>query len=78
MVPYDQIIDVELTTNQVLLVLAMITASVAQTNEWLNGNLDNKEKLEEIAETVEDLRKLHDVFNNARIRIEESWLKKDK
>ena len=71
MKPYDQIIDVELTTDQVLLVLAMIATSVSSVGEWMKQHPNDKENIEEI----EDMRKLKEVFDNARIRIEKSWEK---
>lgn len=71
--PYEQIVDVELTTDQVLLVLAMITTCTVHIGEWMKQNPDNKEEIEEIADTIKDIRKLKEVFDNARIRIEESW-----
>lgn len=73
--PYDQIIDVELTTDQVLLVLAMIATSVSSIGEWMKQHPNDKENIEEIKDTIEDMRKLKEVFDNARIRIEKSWEK---
>ena len=70
---YDQIIDVELTTDQVLLVLAMIATSVSSVGEWMKQHPNDKENIEEIKDTIEDMRKLKEVFDNARIRIEKSW-----
>lgn len=75
MKPYDQIIDVELTTDQVLLVLAMIATSVSSIGEWMKQHPNDKESIEEIEDTIEDMRKLKEVFDNARIRIEKSWEK---
>lgn len=75
MKPYDQIIDVELTTDQVLLVLAMIATSVSSVGEWMKQHPNDKENIEEIEDTIEDMRKLKEVFDNARIRIEKSWEK---
>lgn len=75
MKPYDQIIDVELTTDQVLLVLAMIVTSVSSVGEWMKQHPNDKENIEEIKDTIEDMRKLKEVFDNARIRIEKSWEK---
>lgn len=72
---YDQIIDVELTTDQVLLVLAMIATSVSSVGEWMKQHPNDKENIEEIKDTIEDMRKLKEVFDNARIRIEKSWEK---
>ena len=72
---YDQIIDVELTTDQVLLVLAMIATSVSSIGEWMKQHPNDKENIEEIEDTIEDMRKLKEVFDNARIRIEKSWEK---
>lgn len=71
--PYDQIIDIELTTDQVLLVLAMIATSVSSIGEWMKQHPDDKESIEEIEDTIEDMRKLKEVFDNARIRIEKTW-----
>ena len=73
--PYNQIIDVELTTDQVLLVLAMIATSVSGVEEWMKQHPNDKENIEEIEDTIEDMRKLKEVFDNARIRIEKSWEK---
>lgn len=73
MKPYDQIIDVELTTDQVLLVLAMIATSVSSIGEWMKQHPNDKENIEEIEDTIEDMRKLKEVFDNARIRIEKTW-----
>ena len=73
--PYDQIIDIELTTDQVLLVLAMIATSVSSIGEWMKQHPNDKENIEEIEDTIEDMRKLKEVFDNARIRIEKSWEK---
>lgn len=73
MKPYDQIIDIELTTDQVLLVLAMIATSVSSVGEWMKQHPNDKENIEEIEDTIEDMRKLKEVFDNARIRIEKSW-----
>lgn len=73
--PYDQIIDIELTTDQVLLVLAMIATSVSSIGEWMKQHPNDKESIEEIEDTIEDMRKLKEVFDNARIRIEKSWEK---
>lgn len=73
MKPYDQIIDVELTTDQVLLVLAMITTSVSSIGEWMKQHPNDKENIEEIEDTIKDMRKLKEVFDNARIRIEKTW-----
>ena len=73
MKPYDQIIDVELTTDQVLLVLAMIATSVSSVGEWMKQHPNDKENIEEIKDTIEDMRKLKEVFDNARIRIEKTW-----
>lgn len=73
MKPYDQIIDVELTTDQVLLVLAMIATSVSSVGEWMKQHPNDKENIEEIEDTIEDMRKLKEVFDNARIRIEKTW-----
>ncbi len=73
--PYDQIIDVELTTDQVLLVLAMIATSVSSIGEWMKQHPNDKENIEEIEDTIDDMRKLKEVFDNARIRIEKSWEK---
>ena len=70
---YNQIVDIELTTDQVLLVLAMIATCTANIGEWMKQNPEDKESIEEIADTVKDIRKLQEVFDNARIRIEESW-----
>ena len=75
MKPYDQIIDVELTTDQVLLVLAMIATSASSVGEWMKQHANDKENIEEIEDTIEDMRKLKEVFDNARIRIEKSWEK---
>lgn len=75
MKPYDQIIDVELTTDQVLLVLAMIATSVSSIGEWMKQHPNDRENIEEIEDTIEDMRKLKEVFDNARIRIEKSWEK---
>lgn len=75
MKPYDQIIDVELTTDQVLLVLAMIATSVSSVGEWMKQHPNDKENIEEIKDTIEDMRKLKEVFDNARIRIEKTWEK---
>ena len=75
MKPYNQIIDVELTTDQVLLVLAMIVTSVSSVGEWMKQHPNDKENIEEIKDTIEDMRKLKEVFDNARIRIEKSWEK---
>lgn len=75
MKPYDQIIDVELTTDQVLLVLAMIATSVSSIGEWMKQHPNDKENIEEIEDTINDMRKLKEVFDNARIRIEKSWEK---
>ena len=72
---YDQIIDVELTTDQVLLVLAMIATSVSSIGEWMKQHPNDRENIEEIKDTVKDMRKLKEVFDNARIRIEKSWEK---
>ena len=73
MKPYDQIIDIELTTDQVLLVLAMIATSVSSVGEWMKQHPNDKENIEEIKDTIEDMRKLKEVFDNARIRIEKTW-----
>ena len=73
MKPYDQIIDVELTTDQVLLVLAMIATSVSSIGEWMKQHPNDKGNIEEIEDTIEDMRKLKEVFDNARIRIEKTW-----
>ena len=73
--PYDQIIDIELTTDQVLLVLAMIATSVSSIGEWMKQHPNDKESIEEIEDTINDMRKLKEVFDNARIRIEKSWEK---
>lgn len=73
MKPYDQIIDIELTTDQVLLVLAMIATSVSSIGEWMKQHPNDKENIEEIEDTIEDMRKLKEVFDNARIRIEKTW-----
>ena len=73
MKPYDQIIDVELTTDQVLLVLAMIATSVSSVGEWMKQHPNDKENIEEIKDTIKDMRKLKEVFDNARIRIEKTW-----
>ena len=75
MKPYDQIIDIELTTDQVLLVLAMIATSVSSVGEWMKQHPNDKENIEEIKDTIEDMRKLKEVFDNARIRIEKTWEK---
>lgn len=75
MKPYNQIVDIELTTDQVLLVLAMIATCTANIGERMKQNPGDKESIDEIADTVKDIRKLKDVFDNARIRIEESWSK---
>ena len=75
MKPYDQIIDVELTTDQVLLVLAMIATSASGIEEWMKQHPNDKESIEDIEDTIEDMRKLKEVFDNARIRIEETWSK---
>ena len=72
---YDQIIDVELTTDQVLLVLAMIATSVSSVGEWMKQHPNDKENIEEIEDTIKDMKKLKEVFDNARIRIEKSWEK---
>ena len=45
---YDQIIDVELTTDQVLLVLAMIATSVSSVGEWMKQHPNDKENIEDI------------------------------
>lgn len=73
MKPYEQIVDVELTTDQVLLVLAMITTCTVNIGEWMKQNPNDKENIEDIADTIKDIRKLKEVFDNARTRIEESW-----
>lgn len=73
MKPYDQIIDIELTTDQVLLVLAMIATSASGVEEWMKQHPNDKESIEEIKDTIEDMRKLKEVFDNARIRIEKTW-----
>lgn len=75
MKPYDQIIDIELTTDQVLLVLAMIATSVSSIGEWMKQHPNDKENIEEIEDTIKDMRKLKEVFDNARIRIEKTWEK---
>ena len=75
MKPYDQIIDVELTTDQVLLVLAMIATSVSSIGEWMKQHPNDRENIEEIEDTIKDMRKLKEVFDNARIRIEKTWEK---
>ena len=73
MKPYDQIIDIELTTDQVLLVLAMIATSVSSIGEWMKEHPNDKENIEEIEDTIKDMRKLKEVFDNARVRIEKTW-----
>ena len=73
MKPYDQIIDVELTTDQVLLVLAMIATSVSSVGEWMKQHPNDRENIEEIEDTIKDMRKLKEVFDNARVRIEKTW-----
>ena len=73
MKPYDQIIDVELTTDQVLLVLARIATSVSSIGEWMKQHPNDRENIEEIEDTIKDMRKLKEVFDNARIRIEKTW-----
>lgn len=73
MKPYEQIVDVELTTDQVLLVLSMITTCTVNIGEWMKQNPNDKENIEDIADTIKDIRKLKEVFDNARTRIEESW-----
>lgn len=75
MKPYDQIIDIELTTDQILLVLAMIATSVSSIGEWMKQHPNDKENIEDIEDTIKDMRKLKEVFDNARIRIEKSWEK---
>lgn len=75
MKPYNQIVDIELTTDQVLLVLAMISVCTANIGEWMKQNPNDKESIDEIADTVKEIRKLKEVFDNARTRIEESWRK---
>ena len=70
---YDQIIDVELTTDQVLLVLAMIATSVSSIGEWMKQHPNDRENIEEIEDTIKDMRKLKEVFDNARVRIEKTW-----
>lgn len=75
MKPYNQIVDIELTTDQVLLVLAMIATSVSGVEEWMKQHPNDKESIEEIEDTIEDIRKLKEVFDNARIRIEKTWEK---
>ena len=73
--PYDQIIDVELTTDQVLLVIAMIATILSGVVEWMKQHPNDKESIEEIEDTIKDMRKLKEVFDNARIRIEKTWEK---
>ena len=75
MKPYEQIIDVELTTDQVLLVLAMISTSASSIEEWMKQHPNDKESIEDIEDTIEDMRKLKEVFDNALIRIEKTWSK---
>ena len=75
MKPYDQIIDIELTTDQVLLVLAMIATSVSSIGEWMKQHPNDRKNIEEIEDTIEDMKKLKEVFDNARIRIEKTWEK---
>ena len=75
MKPYDQIIDVELTTDQILLVLAMIATSVSSVGEWMKQHPNDRKNIEEIEDTIEDMKKLKEVFDNARIRIEKTWEK---
>lgn len=75
MKPYNQIVDIELTTDQVLLVLAMIATSVSGVEEWMKQHPNDRENIEEIEDTINDIRKLKEVFDNARIRIEKTWEK---
>lgn len=72
---YDQIVTVELTTDQVLLSLSCVNSSLVEIKEWL----DNSEKRSQYAtyndvkETYESLKRLLKVYENAKDNIESSW-----
>ena len=73
--PYNQVVDIELTTDQVLLCLAMVATSKAEMarNAEINGDKYDDETKEEIEETNEMLDKLMETFSDARKRIEKTW-----
>ena len=73
--PYDQIVDIELTTDQVLLCMAMVATSKAEMarHAEINGDKYDDETKEEIEETNEKLDKLMETFSDARKRIEKTW-----
>ena len=71
---YNQIASVELTTDQVLLSIAIITTSLRELTVYLEENADDENlELDELRETKTDLSKLLQVFDNARLNIEEYW-----
>lgn len=72
---YNQIVDIELTTDQVLLCMAMVATSKAEMarHAEVNGDKYDDETKEEVEETNEMLDKLMETFADARKRIEQSW-----
>lgn len=72
--PYNQSVSIELTTDQVLLMLATITASIVQLKRWKESETEKTEgAISEVEETMDDLEAVFQVFDNARKRIEKSW-----
>lgn len=78
---YNQITTIELTTDQVLLAIATLSASMSEIKAWLESKGKDKESLPEavarIEETYEDIRELYNVFVVAQQNIEQSWSSKD-
>lgn len=76
---YNQITTIELTTDQVLLAMATLSASLSEIKAWLESKGKDKdvppESVESIEETYKDIRELYNVFVVARQNIEQSWTK---
>ena len=77
MTSYDQIVSVEITTDQVLMLLARTTTAIAEceAHAKMLEEEGNEDGVEEFEDTLSILYSLRNNFNHARRKIEETWTK---
>lgn len=72
---YDQIVSVEVTTDQVLMLLALITTGIAECEAHAKMLDEDDESKAEIEDSLSILYSLRNNFSHARKKIEETWAK---
>lgn len=75
MTSYDQIVSVEVTTDQVLMLLALITTGIAECETHAKMLEEDDESKAEIEDSLSILYSLRNNFAHARKKIEETWAK---